>query len=269
MFLALNRGKRSVRVDLKHEPGPGGAAAAGADADILLESFRPGVMDRLGVGYERLRARNPALVYCAISGYGQGGPGRDRSGHDMNYLALNGLLGLTGERDGPPVQSAGQIADLGGGALMAAVGMLVALRERDRSGEGQLVDFSMFDGALSWLAMVAAETLATGRAPRRGELQLAGDSSATGRTRAPMVTSRSARWSRSFGRHGARASVARTWSSTSSMLPDRRRTMRSARCSRHGRASSGARLRPSTTAASSRCSSSTRCSIPSSCARAR
>ena len=96
--------------------------------------------------------RTRGLVYCAITGYGQDGPNRDRSGHDMNYLGLNGLLGLTGEADGPPVQAAGQIADIGGGALMAAVGILVALRERERSGEGQLVDCSMFDGALSWLA---------------------------------------------------------------------------------------------------------------------
>jgi len=92
----------------------------------------------------------------------------------MNYLGLVGLLGLTGERDGPPVQAAGQIADLGGGALMAAVGILVALRERERSGEGQLVDVSMADGALSWLAMVAARMLAEGVTPRRGELELAG-----------------------------------------------------------------------------------------------
>ena len=87
---------------------------------MLLESFRPGVMERLGVGYERLREENPGLVYCAISGYGRDGPYTARSGHDMNYLGLNGLLGLTGDADGPPVQSAGQIADLGGGALMAA-----------------------------------------------------------------------------------------------------------------------------------------------------
>jgi crotonobetainyl-CoA:carnitine CoA-transferase CaiB-like acyl-CoA transferase len=92
----------------------------------------------------------------------------------MNYLGLNGLLGLTGEAGGPPVQAAGQIADLGGGALMAAVGILVALRERERSGEGQMVDASMFDGSLSWLAMLAAEAFATGRAPRRGDLGLAG-----------------------------------------------------------------------------------------------
>jgi alpha-methylacyl-CoA racemase len=174
LFLSLNRGKRSVRINLKSDDGKEVLLRLARDADVLLESFRPGVLDRLGVGYERLRAGNPGLVYCAISGYGQDGPNRDRSGHDMNYLGLNGLLGLTGERDGPPVQAAGQIADLGGGALMAAVGILIALRERERSGEGQLVDCSMFDGALSWLAMVAAETFASGRAPARGDLGLAG-----------------------------------------------------------------------------------------------
>jgi alpha-methylacyl-CoA racemase len=174
MFLALNRGKRSLRVDLKNERGKEVLRRLARGADVLLESFRPGVLDRLGVGYERLRAENPGLVYCAITGYGQDGPARDRSGHDLNYLGLNGLLGLTGEPDGPPVQSAGQIADLGGGALMAVVGVLVALRERERSGEGQFVDCSMFDGSLSWLALVAAEMLATGRAPVRGRGHLAG-----------------------------------------------------------------------------------------------
>ena len=92
----------------------------------------------------------------------------------MNYLGLNGLLGLTGDADGPPVQAAGQIADIGGGALMGVIGVLVALRERERSGEGQLVDCSMFDGALSWLAMVAADAFASGRAARRGELHSPG-----------------------------------------------------------------------------------------------
>jgi alpha-methylacyl-CoA racemase len=174
LFLALNRGKRSVRIDLKSDAGREVLLRLVRDADVLLESFRPGVMDRLGVGYERLREENSGLVYCAISGYGQDGPLRERSGHDINYLGLGGLLGLTGDADGPPVQSAGQIADIGGGSLMAAVGILIALRERDRSGEGQLVDCSMFDGSLSWLAMVAAEAFAAGRAPRRGELQLAG-----------------------------------------------------------------------------------------------
>src|SRR5216110_2225457 len=160
LFLALNRNKRSIRIDLKTEHGRDVLLRLARDADILLESFRPGVLDRLGVGYERLREVNPRLVYCAITGYGQDGPYRDRSGHDMNYLGLIGLLGLTGDRGGPPVQAAGQIADIGGGALMAAFGILAALRERDLSGEGQFVDVSMADGSLGWLAMVAARFFA-------------------------------------------------------------------------------------------------------------
>jgi alpha-methylacyl-CoA racemase len=174
LFLSLNRGKRSVRVNLKEERGREVLLRLARDADVLLESFRPGVLDRLGVGYDRLRADNPRLVICAITGYGQDGPYVQRSGHDMNYLGLNGLLALTGERDGPPVQAAGQIADLGGGALMAAFGILAALRERDRSGEGQVVDVSMFDGALSWMAMVAARVFAAGERPRRGKEILGG-----------------------------------------------------------------------------------------------
>jgi alpha-methylacyl-CoA racemase len=174
LFLALNRNKRSIRVNLKAQEGKEVLTRLAQEYDVLLESFRPGVLDRLGVGYEALRERNPGLVYCAITGYGQDSPYRDRSGHDMNYLGLIGLLGLTGERDGPPVQPGGQIADIGGGALMAAFGILAALRERDRSGEGQLVDVSMADGALSWLAMVAARYFAEGKVPRRGELELAG-----------------------------------------------------------------------------------------------
>jgi crotonobetainyl-CoA:carnitine CoA-transferase CaiB-like acyl-CoA transferase len=174
LFLSLNRGKRSVRIDLKSPAGKDVLLRLARTADVLLESFRPGVMDRLGVGCERLRGENPRLVYCAITGYGQDGPARDRSGHDLNYLGLNGILGLSGDADGPPVSSAVQIADLGGGAMMAAVGVLTALRERDRSGEGQFVDCSMFDGSLSFLAMLAAEMLAGGPVPRRGELRLAG-----------------------------------------------------------------------------------------------
>ena len=174
LFLSLNRGKRSIRIHLKSPQGKEVLLRLVRDADVLLESFRPGVLDRLGVGYERLREENPGLVYCAITGYGQDGPGRERSGHDLNYLGLNGILGLSGEADGPPVSSAAQIADLGGGALMGAVGIMVALRERDRSGQGQLVDCSMFDGSLSFLAMLAAERLAGGAMPRRGELRLAG-----------------------------------------------------------------------------------------------
>jgi alpha-methylacyl-CoA racemase len=174
LFLALNRNKSSIRIDLKSEGGREVFLRLARDADVVLESFRPGVLDRLGVGYERLREENPGLVYCAITGYGQDGSLRDRSGHDMNYLGLVGLLGLTGEADGPPVQAAGQIADIGGGAQMAAIGILTALRERDRSGQGQFVDVSMSDGSLSWLAMVAARFFAEEACPRRGGLELAG-----------------------------------------------------------------------------------------------
>jgi alpha-methylacyl-CoA racemase len=174
LFLALNRGKRSIRVNLKEERGREVLLRLAREHDVLLESFRPGVLDRLGVGYERLREENPGLVYCAITGYGQDGPYRDRSGHDMNYLGLIGLLGLTGESDGPPIQPGGQIADVGGGALMAAFGILAALHERERSGEGQLVDVSMADGSLSWLSLVAGRYFADGLVPKRGELELAG-----------------------------------------------------------------------------------------------
>jgi crotonobetainyl-CoA:carnitine CoA-transferase CaiB-like acyl-CoA transferase len=208
MFLSLNRNKRSIRIDLKSEAGREVLLRLVRDYDVVLESFRPGVLDRLGVGYERMRQENPGLVYCAISGYGQTGPKRDASGHDMNYLGLIGLLGLTGEGDGVgghPTQAAGQIADLGGGALMAAFGILAALRERDGapahpgrgsessasidpssgetgdppaartgSGQGQFVDVSMADGALSWLAMVAGQYFADGVVPKRGEQLLAG-----------------------------------------------------------------------------------------------
>jgi crotonobetainyl-CoA:carnitine CoA-transferase CaiB-like acyl-CoA transferase len=174
MFLALNRNKRSVRVNLKDERGRDVLFALARESDVVLESFRPGVLDRLGCGYEALRAANPALVYCAISGYGRDSPHRDRSGHDLNYLGLAGLLGLTGDADAAPIQPAGQIADLGGGALMAAFGILAALRERDRSGEGQFVDISMTDGTLSWLTMLAARFLADGAVPERGALDLGG-----------------------------------------------------------------------------------------------
>src|SRR5207248_4586113 len=163
LFLALNRNKRSIRLDLKHERGREALLRLVREHDVLLESFRPGVLERLGVGDERMREENPGLGYCAISGYGQQGGMRDRPGHDMNYLGLIGLLGLSGASGTEPVQSAGQIADIGGGALMAAFAIMAALRERDGggaggepgSGEGQFVDVSMADGSLSWLAMVA------------------------------------------------------------------------------------------------------------------
>ncbi len=173
-YLALNRNKRAIKLDLKQEAAREVLIALAREYDVLVESFRPGVLDRLGVGYERLRQENEGLIYCAISGYGQDGPLRDRAGHDMNYLARNGLLALSGEGDGPPVQAAGQIADLGGGGEMAAFAITAALVQRATTGKGRMLDVSMTDGAMSWLAMPAAEELATGTGLRRGQLGLAG-----------------------------------------------------------------------------------------------
>jgi alpha-methylacyl-CoA racemase len=174
IYLSLNRNKRSVRLDLKQEGGRQALIKLAETADVLVESFRPGVLDRLGVGYDVLHQANPALVYCPITGYGQDGPNRDRAGHDMNYLGLNGVLGLTGEAGGPPIQSGAQIADLGGGALMAAVGILAGLQEARSSGEGQMVDISMTDGSLAWLAMEAGRYFGSGEVPERGDIMLSG-----------------------------------------------------------------------------------------------
>jgi crotonobetainyl-CoA:carnitine CoA-transferase CaiB-like acyl-CoA transferase len=169
-FASLNRGKRSIQLNLKSEGGRMAFLRLAAGADVVIESFRPGVMDRLGVGYDVLREARPSLVYCAITGYGQDGPLRARAGHDLNYLARTGVLALSGDADGPPVMAAAQIADVAGGALMAAFGVLAALR----SGEGQFVDISMADGALSLLAMPFAGMLASGDVPRRGSPVLGG-----------------------------------------------------------------------------------------------
>lgn len=173
LYLSLNRGKRSIRLDLTSEAGREAFLRLVESHDVVLDGFRPGVLDRLGVGYERLREANPAIVLCAITGYGQDGPNQQRAGHDMNYLGLIGMLGLSGEKDGPPIPAAGQIADINGG-LMAAVGVMAALNESRSSGQGQLVDVSMADGALSWLAMVAGKYFCDGEVPRRGEGLLSG-----------------------------------------------------------------------------------------------
>jgi len=174
LYLSLNRGKRSIRIDLKNEEGRAAFHRLVETADVILEGFRPGVAARLGVDHETLREINPRLVYCSITGYGQDGPYRDRAGHDLNYQAVAGMLGITGAADGPPVQPAGQIGDLGGGAMNAAFGIVTALLEREKSGRGQLVDISMTDGVIAWLAMVAGRYFADGHVPRRGGLELGG-----------------------------------------------------------------------------------------------
>jgi crotonobetainyl-CoA:carnitine CoA-transferase CaiB-like acyl-CoA transferase len=131
-------------------------------------------MDRLGLGWEALRAENPGLVYCAISGYGQDGPYRNLVGHDVNYMGYAGALSVTGVRDGPPLAPGVQVADLGGGALMAAFAIAAALHHRRETGQGQLVDVSMTDGVVSWLIPHLAAFFATGRVPERGRERLNG-----------------------------------------------------------------------------------------------
>ena len=173
-FLLLNRNKKSLTLNLKTEPGKGIFRRLARSADVLLESFRPGVMDRLGLGWEALRSLNPGLIYCAISGYGQDGPYRDLVGHDINYMGYAGALAITGPRGGPPLMPGVQVADLGGGALMAAFAIGAALYHRTRTGEGQLLDVSMTDGVVSWLAIHYGPFFATGRPPRRGEERLNG-----------------------------------------------------------------------------------------------
>ncbi|HVF21222.1 MAG TPA: CaiB/BaiF CoA-transferase family protein [Mycobacteriales bacterium] len=174
MHLALNRGKRSITLDLKNEVGRSLLAELAETADVLVESFRPGVMDRLGVGYDALRARNPRLVYAAISGYGATGPYVQRAGHDINYLAYAGALSFSGHPETGPWQPGLQIGDLGGGGLMALVAILVALRVRDETGEGQLCDVSMTDGILSWLTLHAGAFGASGEVPEPGREKLNG-----------------------------------------------------------------------------------------------
>src|SRR5579864_5025329 len=151
MYPTLNRNKRSVKLNLKTDAGREAFLKLVATADVVVESFRPGVMDRLGVGYDALHAANRGIVLCSISGYGQDGPYRDRAGHDLNYMAIGGGLGITGTADGTLAMPGVQVGDLGGGAMSAAIAILAALQHRNQTGEGQHCDVSMLDGIVSWL----------------------------------------------------------------------------------------------------------------------
>ena len=173
-FRMLNRNKRSLALDLKAAGGREAFLRLARDADAIVEGFRPGVVDRLGIGYALVSELNPGIVYCAITGYGQSGPYRDRAGHDINYLGYAGVLDQTGAADGPPALSNLQVADLLGGAAGAAIGILAALYDAQRTGRGRYVDVAMTEGALAHniFALHALET--TGRAPARGEDLLTG-----------------------------------------------------------------------------------------------
>ncbi len=170
----INRNKRAVKLDLKQSQGCEVFLQLARTADIVIESFRPGVVDRLGIGYEHVRAVNPRIVYCSISGYGQTGPYREKAGHDVNYCAYAGISDQIGPRGGAPVVPNIQIADLIGGSLSAAMAILAALVQAQRSGDGRYIDVSMTDCVLAHSVtafMTYAETCAT-RA--RGEDHLSG-----------------------------------------------------------------------------------------------
>ncbi len=179
-FIGLNRSKRSIALNLKKPGGADVLKKLVEGADVLLESFRPGVMDRLGVGYEALRAVNPRLVYASVTGYGQTGPYRDRAGHDLNYCALGGSLAMTGKEGGPPQMAGFQLADVAGGGLFGMVGVLAALHARSTTGEGRFVDVSMTEGAMAFNVLTMATTLHGSEQPTRGTDRLNGSAACYG-----------------------------------------------------------------------------------------
>ncbi len=172
-FIQVNRNKKSIAIDLKQAEGRDIFLKLASRADCVLEQFRPGVVDRLGIGYKSVSEINPRIVYCSLTGFGQTGPHAARSGHDLNYLALAGVLGLTTDERGKPVIPGVQVADLAGG-MIAAFAMLAALLAREKTGRGQYVDVSMFDVMLSMLAVPAAHEFAGKQIPVAGRYGLTG-----------------------------------------------------------------------------------------------
>jgi alpha-methylacyl-CoA racemase len=173
-FRALNRNKRAMRLDLKRRGGRDAFLRLADRADVVVESFRPGVMAKLGLGYETLAARNPRIVVCAITGYGQDGPYRDRAGHDINYMGYAGVGNEIGAEGGPPVVPNFQVADLLGGAVVPAMGILAALLDARASGRGRFVDVAMTDAVLAHAVLPLLGVLEHGTTPPRGTTMLAG-----------------------------------------------------------------------------------------------
>lgn len=165
-FLSANRNKKSMTLNLKAARGRAIVRELAAQADVLIENFKPGTTTRLGIDYERLSAENPGLVYCSITGYGQDGPYRDRPGYDFMIQAQGGIMSITGPQEGPPYKVGVAIVDVTAG-LYAANAILTALHERQRSGSGQYIDVALFDSQLSWLVNVAQNYFATGETPQR------------------------------------------------------------------------------------------------------
>lgn len=167
-FRVVNRNKRGMRLDLKQPAGVEVFLRLARDADVIVESFRPGVVDKLGVGYTAVRAINPRIVYCAITGYGQDGPWRDRAGHDLNYIATSGVLDQIGHAEGPPAIPNLQIGDLLGGALIATMGILAAVIGAQATGAGRYVDVSMTDATFAHAYTGLLSVLARGQTLPRG-----------------------------------------------------------------------------------------------------
>jgi len=171
LYLSLNRNKKSLTLNLKMPRAREIFCDLVRTADVVLEGFRPGVMDKLELGYKDLQRFNPKIIYCSISGYGQDGPYAHRAGHDLNYLSIAGIMSITGTKDGRPVIPGVQIADIGGGAMLAAFCILAAVVSRSKTGKGQYIDVSMMDGAFSWLSLHAGKYFADGMIPSpSGEL---------------------------------------------------------------------------------------------------
>ena len=173
-FVAINRNKRSITINLKTEQGREIFQRMVRQADVVLESFRPGVMERLSLGYEQLKELHPGIIYCAISGYGQDGPYRLRAGHDLNYAGYAGLLHYNRSSYGEPAMPPTQLGDLAGGSYMAIIGILTAIVGRTQTGVGRKIDVSMTEGVMSLLPLVTTSYLNTGKAPRPGHSSLDG-----------------------------------------------------------------------------------------------
>jgi crotonobetainyl-CoA:carnitine CoA-transferase CaiB-like acyl-CoA transferase len=171
-FSEINRNKRHMSLNLKTRKGVDIFHEMALAADVILEGFRPGVVQRLGVDYETLRKLNPRLIYCSITGYGQTGPKKDDVGHDANYLSTAGVLDMIGGRESEPTIPAVQIADIAGGSMQAAIGILLALYARERSGRGQYIDISMTDGIVGLLTLPRFFEQERGEKPARSDMTL-------------------------------------------------------------------------------------------------
>ena len=173
-FNALQRNKRSIALNLKEAEAQQIVHKLVEAADVVVEGFRPGVMERLGAGYEKVRSINSRVVYCSVSGYGQDGPYSQMAGHDINYISVAGALGLIGEQDGKPAIPLNLIADYAGGGLCGAVGILAALMAREKTGAGQYVDIAMSEGVLYMLSGLVSDVLSRGISAERGGNRLNG-----------------------------------------------------------------------------------------------